>query len=59
MPSSANEALGRVVHALIAKRQAARDSKDFALSDTLRDLLQESGIVVEDGADGSTWRIDG
>jgi cysteinyl-tRNA synthetase len=44
---------------LIAKRQEARQAKDFALSDTLRDLLADSGIVVEDGSDGSTWRIDG
>lgn len=54
-----DEALGRVVEALIAKRQEARQAKDFALSDALRDVLADSGIVVEDGSDGSTWRIDG
>jgi cysteinyl-tRNA synthetase len=59
-PSAAtDEALARVVEALIAKRQEARQAKNFALSDTLRDLLAESGIVVEDGNDESTWRIDG
>jgi cysteinyl-tRNA synthetase len=57
--SSTDEALGRVVEALIAKRQEARQAKDFALSDALRDVLADSGIVVEDGSDGSTWRIDG
>jgi cysteinyl-tRNA synthetase len=57
--STSDQALARVVEALIAKRHEAREAKDFALSDALRDLLAESGIVVEDGSDGSTWRIDG
>lgn len=57
--SGTDDALARVVEALIAKRHEARQAKDFALSDTLRDLLADSGIVVEDGSDGSTWRIDG
>jgi cysteinyl-tRNA synthetase len=57
--TGADDALDRVVNALIARRQEAREAKDFSLSDTLRDLLADSGIVVEDGSDGSTWRIDG
>ena len=57
--SGSDVALARVVEALIAKRHAAREAKDFALSDALRDVLADSGIVVEDGNDGSTWRIDG
>ena len=58
-PASDREALGRVVEAIIDRRQEARESKDFSLSDVLRDLLADGGIVVEDGSDGSTWRTDG
>lgn len=57
--ATSDDALARVVETLIAKRHEAREAKDFALSDALRDLLADSGIVVEDGSDGSTWRIDG
>jgi len=40
----------------IADRNAARANKDFALSDKIRDELLEQGIVLEDGAGGTTWR---
>jgi cysteinyl-tRNA synthetase len=40
----------------IADRNAARAAKDFALSDKIRDELLEQGIVLEDGAGGTTWR---
>ncbi len=41
---------------LVAQRQAARDSKDFAESDRIRDLLSERGIEIEDSAAGPIWR---
>ena len=41
---------------LVAQRQAARDSKDFAESDRLRDELSARGIEVEDTANGPIWR---
>lgn len=40
----------------IAARQAARADKDFALSDKIRDDLEDRGIALEDGPDGTTWR---
>lgn len=40
---------------LVADRQAARDAKDWALSDKLRDELREQGITVRDTANGPLW----
>ena len=48
---SENEILNK-----ISKREQARLSKDFAMSDQVRDELLEFGIILEDTADGTTWR---
>jgi len=44
------------IEALIKQRKDARASKDWALADQARDRLNEMGIVLEDGAQGTTWR---
>ena len=41
---------------LIAERNQARADKNWAESDRIRDELQSRGIVLEDGAGGTTWR---
>ncbi|MCH2106325.1 MAG: cysteine--tRNA ligase [Planctomycetes bacterium] len=44
------------IDALVAARNAARDAKDWAEADRVRDELNARGIVVEDTADGgSSW----
>ncbi len=44
------------IDALIARRAQAKADKDWAEADQIRDQLKEQGIVLEDGAGGTTWR---
>jgi cysteinyl-tRNA synthetase len=43
----------------LAQRAAARDRKDFAASDAIRDGLAELGISIEDTPQGQRWTIKG
>ena len=45
------------VEALIAARLTARENKDWAESDRIRDQLTALGIVLEDGKGGTGWRL--
>lgn len=47
-----------VIEALIVRRREARASRNWALADEIRDQLAAMKVVVEDTADGSTWRIE-
>ena len=40
----------------ISQRESARASKDFAMSDQIRDELLALGIILEDSINGTTWR---
>lgn len=44
------------IEQLIADRAAARQAKDFARSDAIRDELLAQGIELLDSATGSSWR---
>lgn len=44
------------IERLIQQRLAARKMRDFAQADSIRQQLLEAGIVLEDGAQGTTWR---
>ena len=54
---AARRALGPLVDVVLAQRAAARDRKDFAVADALRDGLAASGIVVEDTPAGPRWSL--
>ena len=45
-----------MIEALIKQRNDARANKDWASADDARDKLAALNIVLEDGADGTTWR---
>mgnify|MGYP003645051736 FL=1 len=44
------------IEALILQRNTARADKDWASADDARDKLAALNVVLEDGANGTTWR---
>ncbi len=44
------------IDALIEERNQARKNKDFNRSDDIRNQLAEAGVLLEDGAEGTTWK---
>ena len=44
------------IDALVQARLDARKARDFARADAIRAQLTEAGVVLEDGAGGTTWR---
>ncbi len=55
---SARAEVAERVEALLAEREVARKSSDWGRADEIRDELVSIGVVVEDGPDGPTWRLD-
>ena len=43
----------------IQERAEARANRDFAAADAVRDELAERGIVLEDGPEGTRWKVTG
>ncbi|WP_025158394.1 cysteine--tRNA ligase [Leifsonia aquatica] len=56
--SAADAALGQLVERLLDDRQAARQVRDFAAADRIRDELTGAGIIIEDTPTGSHWSIE-
>ena len=50
-------ALEGTVNLLIEMRKKARDNKDFATSDAIRDQLSALGIQLKDGKDGTSFSL--
>ncbi len=47
-----------LVQGLLAERAAAREAKDWARADTIRDQITNAGLEVEDTPAGPRWSID-
>jgi cysteinyl-tRNA synthetase len=56
--SDLSEALDGVITLALAERASARERKDFAASDAIRDGLAALGITIEDTAQGPRWSIN-
>jgi cysteinyl-tRNA synthetase len=55
-PGGADELVPEAIEAMIAARAAAKKGRDFAEADRIRAELTAAGVVLEDSAQGTTWR---
>ena len=55
---NSSDKINGVVQLLIKLRKEARENKDWALSDQIRDELIELGIQLKDGREGTTFSIN-
>ncbi|MFJ4908812.1 cysteine--tRNA ligase [Streptomyces sp. NPDC093249] len=46
-----------LVRLVLQQRESARERKDWATADAIRDQLSQSGLAVEDGPDGPRWTL--
>lgn len=54
--SSDNELSAVAIENLIQQRLSARQAKNWAESDRIRDSLKQQGVLLEDAAGGTTWK---
>ncbi|UKN00912.1 cysteine--tRNA ligase [Paracrocinitomix mangrovi] len=54
----ANDKLDVAMEIILEVRKNAREQKDWNTSDLIRDKLNEAGISVKDGAEGTSWSIN-
>jgi len=43
---------------MVRERAKARDRKNWAEADAIRQELKEKDIILEDGPEGTSWRMD-
>jgi cysteinyl-tRNA synthetase len=53
-----NTILDSVMNIIVEIRKDARNRKDFATSDKIRNALKEKGILLNDGKEGTTWMVE-
>jgi cysteinyl-tRNA synthetase len=52
------ETVDHLVRLALQQRQAARQRKDYAAGDAIRDSLAAAGVLVEDTPAGPRWKLD-
>lgn len=55
--TGSQRALTALVEELLGDRRRAREQRDFAAADAIRDRLLAAGIAVEDTPDGPVWTV--
>ena len=55
--SPVDETTTALIKSLLVARSEARANRDFARADALRDGFVAAGVIVMDGAEGSTWDL--
>jgi cysteinyl-tRNA synthetase len=56
--SADDKALQNVMEIILNIRKEAKEKKDFATSDKLRDALAKSKIIIKDTKDGTVWAVE-
>ena len=56
-PTTESQSSAPFIDLLLSIRQDLRKAKQWALSDKIRDELKALGVAVEDGQQGSGWRL--
>jgi cysteinyl-tRNA synthetase len=56
--SKEHAALDSLIRSMIEERNQARDNKDYARADELRDRLVASGIELSDSSDNTHWKVN-
>jgi len=51
------DVIDALVQGLLAERAAAREAKDWARADAIRDQIKAAGVEVEDTATGPQWSL--
>ncbi|TCO75689.1 cysteine--tRNA ligase [Chromatocurvus halotolerans] len=54
--TAADELDAAAIEQLIEQRRRAKQDRDYALADTIRNELMAAGIALEDTAEGTLWR---
>ena len=50
-----NSVLSAVMEVILEIRKSARENKDWATSDLIRDKMKAAGITIKDSREGTTW----
>ena len=56
--STANKLDDELMQIIIELRQKAKQNKDYATADTIREMLTQTGITLKDTKDGVEWSIN-